>query len=220
MADRSTKTEKATPQRLKKARKEASSRPRANSSRPFSFWRSCCWPRHDFPAWLTSFKPPCAWACARRFSPNPDARDLLAMIDRLSGAVLRPLAILGLVLLARHGSVPAGFHQSGLQSRASRAEIRPAESGRRKLKEMPGNNMAAFLQAVVMMPVMFWLTWTHGPGPAAGTAASAPDAGCQRRGRGRRLCCSDVLRKASFVLVLLGVVMLVRERARYSSGCA
>jgi flagellar biosynthesis protein FlhB len=28
-----------------------------------------------------------------------------------------------------------------------------------KLKTLPGNNMAHFLQAAVMIPVMFWLTW-------------------------------------------------------------
>ena len=41
-----------------------------------------------------------------------------------------------------------------------------------KLKDMPGTNMGHLFQALVMIPVMFWLTgrWC---GTAAGTAASA-----------------------------------------------
>jgi flagellar biosynthetic protein FlhB len=84
-----------------------------------------------------------------------------------------------------------------------------------RLKEMPGNNLWAFSQAVVLMPVIFWLTWLlvrkqlpelfHLPLLPIASAASM--AGFLLR---------DVLKKAAFVLMLLGVVMLIRERARYS----
>jgi flagellar biosynthesis protein FlhB len=85
----------------------------------------------------------------------------------------------------------------------------------RKLKDMPGNNMASLFQAVVMIPVMFWLTWMmlrdRLPDllrlPMMSVATSAAAAG---------LLLKDAMKKAAFVLVLLGLVMLVRERSKYS----
>ena len=66
-----------------------------------------------------------------------------------------------------------------------------------------------------MIPVMFWLTWSMVRDrlpellrlPMMPVAAGAAAAG---------LLVKDAMRKASFVLVMLGLVMLVRERARYS----
>jgi flagellar biosynthetic protein FlhB len=85
----------------------------------------------------------------------------------------------------------------------------------RKLKDMPGNNLGALFQAVVMIPVMFWLTWTLVRDrlpellrlPMMPAAVGAATAG---------LLVRDALRKAALALLLLGAVMLVRERARYS----
>ena len=66
-----------------------------------------------------------------------------------------------------------------------------------------------------MIPVMFWLTWSMVQDrlpellrlPMLPVTSGAAAAG---------LWLKDAMRKASFVLVLLGIVMLVRERARYS----
>jgi flagellar biosynthetic protein FlhB len=80
---------------------------------------------------------------------------------------------------------------------------------------MPGNNMASFFQAVVMIPVMFWLTWTVVRDrlpellrlPMMPVSMAAATAG---------LLLKDTMRKASYLLLLLGTVMLIRERSRYS----
>jgi flagellar biosynthesis protein FlhB len=84
-----------------------------------------------------------------------------------------------------------------------------------RLKQLPANNMAQFTQAAVMIPVMFWLTWSLVRDrlpeilrlPAMPVRSGAAAAG---------LLLHDGLRKASFVLVILGALMLVRERSRYS----
>src|ERR1039458_1396869 len=86
----------------------------------------------------------------------------------------------------------------------------------RKLKDLPGRNMGQLFQAVVMIPVMFWLTWSMLKDrlpellrlPMMPVTAGAAAAG---------LLVKDAMRKASFVLLALGLVMLVRERSRYSS---
>jgi len=84
-----------------------------------------------------------------------------------------------------------------------------------RLKTLPGTNIGHFFQAVVMIPVMFWLTWTlvrdRLPDllrlplmPVTTGAAAAGD------------LVKDAMRRAAYVLVGLGAVMLVRERSRYS----
>jgi flagellar biosynthetic protein FlhB len=84
----------------------------------------------------------------------------------------------------------------------------------RRLKDLPGRNFGSFMQAVVMIPVMFWLTWglvrDRLPEllrlPMMPVSSAAGVAG---------LLVKDAMRKASFVLVMLGLFMLVRERGRY-----
>ena len=79
---------------------------------------------------------------------------------------------------------------------------------------MPFNNLTNFLQALVMIPVMFWLTWSLvrdrmpeimrlGMMPISAAAATTG------------ILIRDGLRKASFVLVILGAVMMMKQRSRY-----
>ncbi len=58
----------------------------------------------------------------------------------------------------------------------------------RRLKDMPGNNMAAFFQAIVMIPVMFWLTWSLVRDRLPELLRLAHDACLERRGGGRACC--------------------------------
>jgi len=75
--------------------------------------------------------------------------------------------------------------------------------------------MAHFIQAVVMIPLMFWLTWTlvrdRLPDllrlPMMPVSSGAIAAGALVK---------EAMQRASYVLVGLGAVMLVRERAKYS----
>ena len=97
------------------------------------------------------------------------------MFLRLSNAVLRPLAILGLALLAitvffQMASTNMGFSLARLAPNFDR--LNPI----RKLKDMPGRNMGNLFQAVVMIPVMFWLTWSMVKDRLAGTASPPDDA--------------------------------------------
>jgi flagellar biosynthetic protein FlhB len=148
------------------------------------------------------------------FSASLTPNDLIAMFLRLSSAVLRPLAILGLALLAvtiffQMASTNMGFSLARLAPRFDRL------NAVRKLKDMPGRNMGHLFQAAVMIPVMFWMTWSMVKDrlpellrlPLMPVTAGASAAG---------LLVKDAMRKASFVLLLLGLVMLVRERSRYN----
>jgi flagellar biosynthetic protein FlhB len=83
------------------------------------------------------------------------------------------------------------------------------------MREMPGNNTERLLQAMVMLPLMFWITWSMVKDrlpellrlPMMSVAAGAAVAG---------LLVKDAMRKAAFVLLFLGMVTLVRERSKYN----
>jgi flagellar biosynthetic protein FlhB len=168
-----------------------------------------------FPDWLTGVESGFRMGLRQAFSASLTESDLLAIFGRLASAVLRPLAMLGLVpigatVLFQLLSNNLGFSFARLALKFDR--VNPLT----KLKQMPGNNAAAFVQAVVMIPVMFWLTWTmvrdQQPElprlPLQPIAGSVTTAGFLLR---------DTMRKASLALVVLGAVMLVRGRGKYRS---
>ena len=214
MADASQQTEKATPRRLQKAHAEGdfpAAREFVSAVQFFSFIMLAAM---YFPRWFAGFEAAFRMALRQSFSRSLTAEDLLAIFSRLSNAVLRPLAMLGLVLLAitillQMASTDMGFSFARLAPKLDR--LNPAK----KLKNLAGTNVASFIQSIVMIPVMFWITWTmlrdrlpdilRLPLMSIATASSVGG-----------LLIRDAMRKASLVLIVLGLVMLFRERGRYS----
>ena len=140
--------------------------------------------------------------------------DITGLFGRLSFAVLWPLAKLGLALLCltiffQMISTNMGFSFARLAPRLDRL------NAARKLRDMPGNNIASLMQALVTIPVMFWVAWTLIRErleellrlPMMPLASAAAVIGTLLK---------DALVKASFLLVILGIVMLIRERGRYN----
>jgi len=214
VADNSQKTEGASPRRLQKARKEGDFPAARELVSAIQFFSFILLAGAYFPNWLQSVQSAFQLGLRQSFSASLTPNDLIAMFLRLSNAVLRPLAILGLGLLAitvffQMASTNLGFSLARLAPRFDR--LNPV----RKLKDMPGRNLGNLFQAVVMIPVMFWLTWSMVKDrlpellrlPMMPVTTGAAAAG---------LLVKDAMRKASFVLLLLGFVMLVRERSRYN----
>lgn len=219
MPDNSERTEKATPQRLKKARKEGQFPAARDFVSAVQFFAYIALAGAYFPRWMESVKAALRMGLTQAF---PDGlspailtpADLILMMLRLSGAVLRPLAYLGAAMLVvtiffQMISTNMGFSFARLAPNFNRLNVV------QKLKDLPGNNVWAFFQALVMMPLIFWLTWSlvrsrlsdliHLPLMPIGSAAAMAG-----------LLLKDALKKAAFILVLLGVVMLIRERGRYA----
>ncbi len=218
MPDNSEKTEKATPQRLKKARKEGQFPAAREFVSAIQFYACIALAGAYFPGWMRSVQTAMRVGLRQAFPAGASPADLMPgdlilMMLRLSNAVLRPLAFLGLAMLAvtilfQMASTNMGFSFARLAPNFNRLNVV------QKLKDMPGNNLWAFFQALVMMPVIFWLTWSLVRGrlpelmhlPLLPVASAAAMAG---------MLLKDTLSKSAFVLTLLGVVMLIRERGRY-----
>ena len=214
MSDASQKTEKASPRRLQKAHQDGDYPAAREFVSAIQFLAFILLTAAYFPSWLQGVQAAFQMGLRQAFSASLTPNDLLIVFSRLSTAVLRPLAVLGLALLGitiffQMASTNIGFSISRLAPKFER--LNPV----RKLKDLPGNNMAAVFQSLVMIPVMFWLTWTMVRDrlpeilrlPMMSVATSAATTG---------LLLKDAMRKASFVLVLLGLLMLVRQRSKYN----
>jgi len=214
MPDSSQRTEAATPRRLQKAREEGNFPAAREFVSAVQFFSFTLLAAAYFPAWIQAVEPAFRSGLRQAFSASLTPEQLIAIFLRLSGAVLRPLALIGLALVVitvffQMASTNMGVSLARLSPRFDRLNVL------KKLKDLPGNNLAALLQAAVMIPVMFWLTWTLVRDrlpellrlPMMPVTAGAAAAG---------LLIRDALRKAAIALLLLGAVMLVRERARYS----
>jgi flagellar biosynthetic protein FlhB len=214
MADTSQKTEGASPRRLQKARADGDFPAAREFVSAIQFFAFILLAGAWFPEWVQSLEAAFRMGLRQSFSASLTPNDLIAVFLRLSTAALRPLAVLGLALLVitvffQMASTNMGFSLARLAPRFERL------NAFRRMRELPGNNMGRLFQAIVMIPVMFWLTWSMVKDrlpeilrlPMMPVAVGAATAG---------LLVKDAMRKASFVLLVLGMVMLVRERGRYS----
>src|SRR5258708_6090385 len=157
MAD-SQRTEKPTVRRLQKAREKGdfpAAREFVAAAQFFVFVvAAAAW----FPAWLAQASAVVRMGIREAFTPFFSASSLATTIRREAAALLIPLGWLGALLVVAtlfFQMVSTNFGVS-LQRLAPRFDrLNPV----RRLSELPGNNAAQLLQAMVAMPIIGWLTW-------------------------------------------------------------
>jgi flagellar biosynthetic protein FlhB len=209
------RSEKPTQRRLQKAREKGDFPAAREFVAAIQFSAAVTLGSLWLPAWFTSVQSAFRLGLRQSFARDLTPEDLLAVFNRLSAATLRPLATLGIVLLAvtiLFQLFVTGFGFSFARLAPSFDRLNPAA----RLRELPFNNLSNFVQALVMIPVMFWLTYSLVrdrlpeilrlsllPVPAAAAATG--------------VLIRDGLRKASFVLIVLGAVMLLKQRSHYMS---
>jgi flagellar biosynthetic protein FlhB len=209
-----SQTEKPTPQRLRKAREKGEFPAAREFVSALQFFAFVTMAGSYFPAWMSGLQGAFRMGIKQAFRAGLSAADVIMMMQRLASAVLLPLAMLGATLLAltillQMGATNMGFSLARLAPKFER--LNPAG----KLKDMPGNNAVHFFQAVIMIPLMLWMTWGLVRDrladilrlPMLPVSSAAAAAG---------LLIRDGLKKAAFVLVILGVLMMFRERAKYN----
>ncbi len=217
MADTSQQTEKPTPQRIRKAREKGDFPATREFVAAFQFFAFVVLSAAWFPGWFANIEGTMKMGMRRAFDTGTmslTSTDLLALFTVLARTALLPLALLGGILMGwtvflQLTSNGMGFSLAKLAPDFKR--LNPAG----RLKDIPSANLAHFFQALVMMPVMFWITWSLVKSrlpeilrlPMMPVASGAAAAGG---------LIHDALRRASLVLVLLGAIMLVRERSRYN----
>ena len=213
-----SQTEKATPRRLEKARKEGNfpgAREFVSSIQFLAFVSlGAAW----FPEWLQQLKLAFRLGLRQAFTGTGTLTvpDLIALFTRLASITLRPLAELGLVVIAltvlvQLVSTNMGFSFARLGFKFDR--IDPL----RKLKGLPGNNIAAFLQSVVMLPVIFWIGWSM-VRDQMGELVRLPVMSLAGAAAMIGVLLKRALMRSAMVLVVLGIALLFRDRAKYAKS--
>jgi len=219
MADTSQQTEKATPQRLKKAREKGDFPATREFVAAIQFLGFITLGAIYFPGFASALESAMRVGIRRAFSAMTIANslhggDLLTLFLVLSSTVLRPLALFGGLILVLTVSCQLASNGLGL----SLAKLVPDVSRlnpANRLKELPAANLGHLVQAIVSMPIMFWLTWVvvRNRLPELLRLPMLPvSSGAVTAGR----LLNDALRRASILLVVVGTIMLIRERSRYS----
>ena len=214
MADNSQKTEKPTQKRLEKAHKDGDFPAAREFVASIQFFAFVTLAASYFPGWMQDLQTVMRASVARAFGHSLGPGELITVFTTLTVVTMKPLAILGGLLLALTALLQSASTSVGL----SFARLAPKMSRLNpmgKLRDLPSHNMGNLFQALVMVPVMLWITWglVKDKLPEIMRLPLMPAAVAANVAGG---LVHQALKKASFALVLLGTVMLARERIRYN----
>jgi flagellar biosynthetic protein FlhB len=215
VADNSQRTEKPTPRRLQKAREKGdfpAAREFVGAAQFLVFIvAAAAW----FPAWMKHAVAAMRVGIGDAFVPLFSAESLGTIIRRETAILIFPLGWLAALLLTAtlfFQIVSTNFGVSLQRLAPNFGRLNPAK----KLADLPGNNLVQLLQAAIAMPIIGWLSWLivrdHLPElirlPLMPVRSITAMAGT---------LVNDALRRSAFVLIVLGVALLARERMKYSA---
>jgi flagellar biosynthetic protein FlhB len=209
------RTEKPTARRLQKAREQGdfpAAREFVGAAQFFVFvTAAAAW----LPQWLSQAVAVVRMGIRQAFSPHFSPGGLSTILRREVTGLFLPLAGLGAVMLGAtlfFQLIATNFGVS-LQRLAPRLDrLSPA----RKLADLPGNNATQLLQALIAMPVIAWLTWIIVRDHLA-ELLRLPLLPVHAITSVTGALFQDTLRRSAFVLTVLGSIMLLRERMRYTA---
>ena len=214
MADNSQKTETPTAKRLEKARKDGDFPAAREFVASVQFFAFVTMAASYFPGWLQELQTVMRASVARAFGQSLGPGELITVFTTLTIVTMKPLAVLGggllaLTILLQVASTNVGLSFARLAPKMSR--LNPMG----KLRDMPSNNLASLMQALAMVPVMLWITWTlvKDKLPELMRLPLMPATVAAEMTGG---LIHEALKKASWALILLGTVMFARERVRYN----
>ena len=214
MADQGQKTEKPTPQRLKKAREEG----RFPSSREFLFGLQFL----VFVA-LLGAQGPDWWIrqqtllvrVLRISRPGefgiPDATELFRAY---AWQLLTPLLIGGSILFLSGLGVQLGVTGFGFAGSRLTPDLKRL-SPMNRLKELPSQNFSSFVQALVLLPLLVAAVWAVAT-DQAGAFMNIPFMPLRRGASVVSSSLMDLLWKVTGLFVAWGAIDLFRQRRRYT----
>ncbi|MBM3724265.1 MAG: EscU/YscU/HrcU family type III secretion system export apparatus switch protein [Acidobacteria bacterium] len=219
MAGQGQKTEKPTPQRLKKAREEGRFPVSRELAGAVQFVAAIWLIAEYMPAWVERAKA--ALAGTIRETMRPEALAAGLTVESLTG-LWRALAMQGLMPLAAAGGLVMAavlgvqLAQTGFGVATGRlapdfSRLNPGP----RLKGLAGQNMSTLVQSLILLPVFLYVTYmVMQEHILAFVSLPRFSLGAQVSYAGDAL--RDLLRKAALLFVVLGVVDMLRQRRKYT----
>ena len=213
MADSGQKTEQPTQRRVKKARDEGnfpSARVFVNALQFLAFVAMA----HSWgPVWVKAIHRNLAVLLNHASTARMDAMFIVYMSLDLARQTLFPLLLLGAVLMAVTLAAQFFVTRLGVSLHKLTPDFKRLNPMTR-IKELPRQNIPAFLQAVVMLPVfgavVYYLVRDNFD-ELLTLPLNSVVAGAARVG----VTLESLLWKASFLFVVFGLVDLFRQKRRY-----
>ncbi len=214
MADKSSNTEKATPQKLKKSREDGKFPSAKDFVSALQFTAFVYWLGSSGPAWIDQIRGACRLLLTHAFTPELDAATLLPMLLNVGQRCFGPLAglavlLLGVTLAIQLFVTGLGVSLKGLTPDLHR--LNPAS----KLKSLGRQNLPAFVQALVLLPTFAYVVYAivrahliefyNLPSQSLMAAIYVVTGAMQ-----------DLFWKAAGAFIIFGLVNLVRQRSQYS----
>lgn len=215
MADKSQQTEKPTPKRVEKARKEGQFPSAKDLVAATQFIVFVAVLGSAAPRWLTQWKIASRVIVERAFHAEVSATALVSLAWWIGANQLLPLAKFGALLLlvtlaVQLGVTRFGFSFSKLSPSFER--LNPAS----RLKQLPKQNLPALLQACFMLPLAGYAVWFLARDKAA-EAFLLPMRGIEEGTAAVAAAMQQLLWRGAALLAVLGFINFFRQQRQYAS---
>lgn len=213
MADKDQKTEQPTQRRLKKARDEGNFPSARVFVGAFQFLAFVAMVHSWGAAWVTGIHRNMQALLDHALGERLDPNFLLSLSYGLTRDTLFPLLILGAVLMVVTLAAQLLVTRMGLSLKKLSPDVSRLNFMNR-IRELPRQNVPAFLQALIMLPVfgaaVYFLVKDNFDAllslPLRSAVAGAAEVGGTLE---------SLLWKASFLFLIFGLVDFVRQKRRY-----
>ncbi len=213
MADTGQKTEKPTPRRLEKARKEGQFPAAREMVGALQFLAVASMLAAWGGAWLTGMGQTMRWLLARAFSADVSAAGVARLSLDVARRSIAPLVEAGGIVVAVTLAVQLATTQMGLSLHRLAPDFKRINPAR-KLRDLPRQNLPALFEAAVLLPVFGYAVYVI-TRDSYETFFRLPLGGVQAGARVVGGALVQLLWKASAVFLVFGVVDLARQRRRY-----
>jgi flagellar biosynthetic protein FlhB len=213
MADKSQRTEQATPRRIEKARTEgqfASSRELIGAVQFVVFvaivsnWGG---------AWLAATRRTMRLLIERAFSPDLSGAEVARLCRDVLWHSMMPLLVAGAVLVVVSLAIQLGMTRMGFSFKKVAPDFKRLNPLSR-VQEMFRQNTWSLVKALVMLPLFSMAVWAVVRDNLAGYLAM-PLAGVSSGAQQLAQSLMGLLWKAAGVFVVMGAVDMIRQRRRY-----
>ena len=215
MADKSQQTEKPTPKRVEKARKEGQYANAKDLVAAVQFVVFVALLGSAAPRWIMQLRIATRLMLERAFHSELTATSLVSLAWWLGAHQLMPLAEMGGILLLTTLSVQFAVTKFGV----SFSKIAPSFNRLNplsKLKQLPKQNLPALVQACVMLPLAGYAVWYLARDKAE-EAFMLPMRGLESGTASVASAMLQLLWRGAFLLGAFGTINFFRQQRQYAS---
>jgi flagellar biosynthetic protein FlhB len=213
MADKGQRTEKPTPKRLEKARREGNFPAAREMVSAMQFLTFAAMLAGWSAAWLARMRQTMRWLLEQAFQGGISDIELVRLCAGIAWRVFLPLGAAGGLLVG----VTLAFQLASTNMGLSLQKLSPdfkRLNPLRKLRELPRQNLPSFVQASVLIPLFGYAVFVI-VRDSYDTFFRLPLTGIEAGARQWGAAILQLLWKASMVFLVFGAVDLARQRRRY-----